>query len=173
MMLPNQKTLRSLLSYNPETGELTWLPREGNASFNARDAWTTAFQTPMKNGYLCGRIGGKTYYAHRVIWKYVYGDEPPYIDHVNHWRADNRLVNLRSVSKSDNCRNVSMGTKNTSGHVGVTYDKVRCLWVAQIKVDKKNIHLGRFPVKEDAVSARSLAERKYGFHENHGKQHAA
>jgi hypothetical protein len=172
-MLPSQAILRLLLSYNPESGELTWLPRKGDASFNARDAWTRAFKTPMKNGYLCGRINGKTYYAHRIIWKYVHGDEPPFIDHVNHWRADNRLANLRSVTKSENCRNVSRGTKNTSGHVGVTFDKVRCMWVAQIKVERKTIHLGRYEEKSEAISARRAAERKYGFHPNHGAANAA
>lgn len=172
-MLPTQDFLRSILTYDPDDGHLFWLPRDGNVSFNARDAWKHAFHTPMKNGYLCGRIGGKTYYAHRIIWKYVYGEEPQFIDHINHRRADNRLINLRAVTKSENCRNTSIGSRNTSGTLGVTYDKTRGLWVAQIRIGKKNYHLGRFKNKEDAATARREAERKYGFHKNHGTLNAA
>lgn len=168
-----QEHLRALLTYDPDSGALYWRPRDGNASFNSRDAGTRAFNTPMTNGYLCGRIGGKTYYAHRIIWKYVYGGEPKFLDHINHKRDDNRLVNLRAVTKSENCRNVSKGSKNTSGHVGVAWDKRRNCWRAEIKVNGRNIYLGRFTEKSDAITARRKAEQKHGFHENHGKENAA
>lgn len=127
----------------------------------------------MKNSYLCGRTGGKTYYAHRIIWKWLYGDEPKFIDHINQNRQDNRVENLRAVSKSENCRNTSIGKRNTSGHLGVQWDTRRKCWRAEIKVNKKNIHLGRFTTKEEAVQARKTAEREHGFHPNHGSKHAA
>jgi len=171
--MPSQEGLRELLLYDPDNGDLYWLPRKGNASFNNRDAWTKAFCTPLNNGYLCGRLSGKTYLAHRIIWKYVYGTEPPCLDHINHKRADNRLVNLRAVTRSENCRNGGKSRKNTSGHLGVRWDKNRGLWVAAIKVNGREIHLGRFAEKLEAIVARKKAEREHGFHENHGAANAA
>jgi hypothetical protein len=172
-MLPSQQDLRALLVYDPDEGHLYWQPRDGNASFNARDAWTKAMCTPMKMGYLCGRIGGKTYYTHRIIWKFVYGEEPEFVDHINHRRDDNRLVNLRKVTRTENNRNVSKGSRNTSGHVGVIWDKDRGLWIATIKVNGRNHHLGRFAEISEAIAARWEGERKYGFHPNHGRNNAA
>lgn len=171
--MPSHAELKRLLDYDPESGVLIWRFREGNNSFNARDAGTWALCTPMKNGYLCGRINRKTYYAHRIAWKWCYGTEPQFLDHINHDRTDNRIANLRAVSKQENCKNVSKGKRNTSGHVGVIWDKRRGYWVAAIKINGKNIHLGRFVDKSDAVDARKNAERRFGFHENHGAARAS
>lgn len=168
MKLPSQKQLQELLNYNPVSGVLIWRYRSGNNSFNARDAGTSAFCTPMRNGYLCGRISGKTYYAHRIAWKWLYGTEPPFLDHINHDRADNRINNLRAVSKQENCRNVSMGKRNSSGQVGVIWENSRNRWRAEIKIDGRIYSLGRFVTFDSAVKARKAAEAKYGFHENHG-----
>ena len=43
---------------------------------------------------------------------------------------------------------------NTSGRVGVTWDKQTNKWLAQIQVNGKNIKLGRFKNKEDAIKTR-------------------
>lgn len=168
MSLPSYSLLRGLLTYDPKTGELLWNYRPGNRSFNMRDAGTPALQTPMKNGYLCGRISGKTYYAHRVIWKWMTGQEPEFIDHINHDRADNRWENLRNVAKAENCKNVKRGSRNTSGVVGVRWDYSREKWVAQIKVTGKGRHLGYYDSFKRAVSVRKRAEAELGFHKNHG-----
>ena len=44
-------------------------------------------------------------------------------------------------------------------------------WVAQIKVDGKNKHLGYYVDKQDAIDVRKAAEKQYGFHANHGRVH--
>lgn len=92
------------------------------------------------------------------------------IDHINHVRTDNRIVNLRKASNTENSRNASIGSNNTSGALGVWFEKRRNAWVAEIKVDRRKIHIGQFDAFEDAVAARKAAEVKYGFHENHGKK---
>ena len=58
---------------------------------------------------------------------------------------------------------INQGTQrnNTSGHKGVSWDEKSNKWQAYITVNKKRIHLGRFPNKEDAVEARKLAEQQY------------
>jgi hypothetical protein len=98
----------------------------------------------------------------------VYGDEPQDIDHINGNRRDNRIANLRAVDRRENMRNARLRSNNTSGIVGVTFSRDRKKWVAQIN-DGKVRSLGRFDKFEDAVEARKAAERRAGFHPNHGR----
>ena len=82
-------------------------------------------------------------------------------DHHNHNKLDNRKSNLIPCTQQENQRNCSIGKNNTSNFIGVTFDKNRQKWIAQITIDYKNIHLGRFVNKEDAVKARLCAEANY------------
>jgi len=65
-----------------------------------------------------------------------------------------------------------MQNNNTSGVTGVYWNKRDRKWQAMIKVNNKQIHLGYFEGKTEAITARKIAEIKYGFHPNHGKQPA-
>lgn len=76
-------------------------------------------------------------------------------------RHDNRKLNLRVATRLENNRNHKICSTNTSGVTGVCWDKSRNKWFAQITVNNKNIHLGRFDNFEDAVKARKEAEEKY------------
>ena len=167
--LPSADELRTLLSYDPQTGLLTWLPREGDAAFNGQFANQPAFRTVNHNGYLRGGIGGVSYLAHRVIWKMITGEDPKLIDHINGDRADNRIGNLRSVAHSENSRNAKRRASNTSGVNGVNWDSRRSCWVARIWRDGKRVQIGQFASLESAASARKKAEKLYGYHPNHGR----
>lgn len=50
---------------------------------------------------------------------------------------------------------------NTSGVTGVSFDKSRNKWVAEIIFKSKKYHLGRYSEKKDAIEARKKAEQKY------------
>ena len=50
---------------------------------------------------------------------------------------------------------------NTSGVKGVTWDKEKQKWRAQINFQRKNIYLGCFGTLESATKARALAEEEY------------
>ena len=123
------------------------------------------------SGYYQVQVDGKLYMVHRVIWCMFNGDIPDghEIDHINHIRDDNRLENLRVVTKQGNKRNRSRNKSNTSGVIGVSRYNPRNKWQSQIKVDGKNIHLGFYDDFDEAVKVRKEAEVKYGFHSNHGK----
>lgn len=173
--LPPVHVLRQLLSYDPETGSLTWRERDRSwfpsdrifRSWNAKFAGKPALSYTDNYGYLRGKIAGQIIRAHIVIWTMVHGAPPTgCIDHINHDRADNRLSNLREITKRDNHLNMMRSSANTSGVTGVSMVKKR--WQASICVNRKTIYLGRFDDIEDAARARACAERKYGFHENHG-----
>jgi len=91
------------------------------------------------------------------------------IDHIDHNSLNNRIENLRLVSSRENSMNLPLPKHNTSGRVGITWAKREKKWQAQIGLDYKTIILGHFDKFEDAVAAREAAEKKYGFHPNHGK----
>lgn len=173
--------LRQLVSYDPETGHLTWLVRteetnqgRGGAALaraNKRMAGKPAFITPHKDGYLAGAIFGRSVMTHRVAWAIFHGEWPVgHIDHINGKPADNRIVNLRVVTRSQNQRNRKLSKANSSGYSGVFMAPHSCNWHAQISVEGKRVRLGIFRNFDDAVRARREAEEKFGYHKNHGRR---
>jgi len=84
-----------------------------------------------------------------------------YVDHKNHNTSDNRLCNLRVCTNAQNNRNNGVRVNSTSGVTGVHFDKRDKIWEAHITVDYKKISLGRYKVKDLAVTARQVAEEKY------------
>ena len=156
--------LKAALSYNPETGELTWVAGRGKSA-PGRKAGSV-----RPDGYVRIQFNKKTYYAHRVAFFLAKGYWPKEVDHINHDRADNRLCNLREVTTQENKCNTSLSKRNTSGRIGVC--PYMGSWRAYIHVHGERINLGDFADIEDAIRARETAEAKYGFHENHGARHA-
>lgn len=179
--LPDSELLRKLLRYDPETGKLYWRerPREmfqcdrSCSVWNAKYAGGEAFTADNNSGYRHGRIFRCAYVAHRIAWKIFYGHDPDEIDHINGVRDDNRIANLRNVDHKVNGRNVTMCKRNTSGITGVSWNTRNNNWRAYIKTPEKVIYLGSFSNIEDAAKARAKAEKKYGYHPNHGRHSAA
>ena len=181
--LPSQEMLKKLLRYEPETGKLFWrertpdmfvdsdkFPAEVNCSqWNARFAEKEGFTKVDVGGYRRGRVLNIQYQAHRVIWKMIYNEEPEEIDHVEGNRSDNRIHMLRASNCIDNRKNKKRPLTNNSGVIGVAWSKRNRKWRARIKVSKKNYELGFFADFDEAVAARKEAEKKYGFHKNHGR----
>lgn len=156
-----QERLKKVLNYNPGTGDFTWVSSIGPIKSGSKAG-------TEKGGYINIQIDKKLYKAHRLAWLYINGAFPDNIDHINHIGIDNRILNLRDISHADNMRNRSLSSNNKSGVNGVFFYKRDSLWVAQIEIHRKNIFLGRFNDKFDAICARKSADNKYGFHENHG-----
>lgn len=108
-----------------------------------------------KDGYLvsCYFFNGHRRFVrfHRIVMNAKPGQV---VDHINKNRADNRKCNLRCCKRSENDRNRSTYSTNTSGVAGVYFDRQRGKWVASISYDRKRILIGRFASKEDAVFAR-------------------
>jgi hypothetical protein len=159
----------SKLDYNPETGVFKW-KETSRRGFVGKEAGCFC----QRDGYIRIRVDGKLELAHRLAWNITYPNAPvtssEQIDHINHVRTDNRIANLRKATNTENSRNASIGANNTSGALGVWFEKRRDKWVAEIKVDRKKKHLGQFDTFEDALAARKAAEMEFGFHENHGKR---
>jgi len=71
-------------------------------------------------------------------------------DHINRNRLDNRRTNIRPVSHSGNARNRGLRSINTSGLIGVSFDKRLGKWRSFISINGKNKAIGCFSAKEDA-----------------------
>lgn len=137
-----------LLISNPDTGQFHWKKSRGRVSAG------TLAGTPygIRRQYLGIGIDGRIYYAHRLAWFLTHGCWPAAdIDHINGEYADNRLVNLREATTSQNIANSRRKRTNTSGHKGVY--RARGAWVAQIRVQRRKLHLGCFPTAELAGRA--------------------
>jgi len=154
-----QERLKEFLSYDKNTGIFTW-----NVSTNNSTKIDSKAGYLRKAGYIGIKIDYKTYQAHRLAWLYVYEKFPKGdIDHINRIRNDNRISNLRDVSRSLNLRNSSISKRNTSGTTGVFWNKGANKWVSHITYGGKERHLGCFKNKDDAIKARKEAEVLYGY----------
>jgi hypothetical protein len=172
--LPSPEYLRQRLSYDPETGRLYWRYHEKMPTrWNSR--WTgVAAGRISQCGYNQVAIYGIRYPSHRIIWAMSYGAWPNgEIDHIDGNRLNNRLGNLRDVSRTENSRNMALRHDSTSGITGVCWDKNRSKWIAQIRVNRIRLNLGRFNSFEEAIAARKAAEIEFAFHQNHGRSAVA
>lgn len=110
-----------------------------------------------KTGYLVANVGGKVVRLHRYL---LHPDDGSIVDHINGDPSDNRRSNLRVCGSAGNARNSRPPKSSKLGILGVK--KVKSgKYVAQIMVDRKQIHLGRFANLDDAIAARAAAELKY------------
>lgn len=180
--LPSPEVLRQLLRYEPETGKLFWLPRGAewfggtrdlgysSRAWNAARAGKEAMTNVSSRGYKTGRIFRACVKAHRVAWAVHYGEWPKgEIDHINRDKGDNRIENLRDVTGAVNSKNQPMLPSNKSGKTGVCWSPAIGKWHANIRSDGVRHHLGFFADIADAISAREAAEKRFGFHPNHGR----
>ncbi|EGG2795312.1 HNH endonuclease [Salmonella enterica subsp. enterica serovar Kentucky] len=154
--------------YDCNTGKLLWKHSKGGWVKRGVEAGGLN----KSQGYRRVRVNGVLIDVHRIVWDMNYPDDTlkpgEEIDHINHVRDDNRLSNLRKVSRSVNMKNKSLNKNNASGAHDVYFDKRRNKWHVRITVNWVRKHVGYFESLEDATAARKLAERGFGFHQNHG-----
>lgn len=144
--------LRDLFFYDPDVGKFI-----GKRGVQGRIAGSVAGYVESR-GYVKIKIDGVEYRAHRLAWLYVYGEFPSMdLDHINWDKSDNRIENLRMVTRCENQQNSPIRKDNTSGYKGVTFNKSRGKWAAVIVHKGVAKKLGNFGSAEDAGLAYSIA----------------
>jgi hypothetical protein len=116
---PSPAFLRAVVSYDPETGKMWWRVRPSwmfesrvqpssarAAQWNGKHAGKECFTSRDTNGYAQASIFDRPLMGHRVAWAIYYGDWPETeIDHIDRVKDNNRILNLRLVTRSENLRN--------------------------------------------------------------------
>lgn len=85
-------------------------------------------------------------------------DKSLLIDHKNRNTLDNRKENLRVADYQKNSFNKSVRRDNTTGTMGVEFNKRANKWRAKIKYNNVTIHLGYFIDLNEAILNRRVAE---------------
>ena len=152
--------LVDMLQYEPSSGHFQWkIDRPGGVRAGSRTGRVDS------RGYLQVCVMGRRYGAHRLAWFWQHGVWPPEeIDHINGDRTDNRLINLRCASRTENQRNKRFSRVASTGVVGVRRHSA-----GKWEVHAGPAYIGIFHDFDVAVAARNRAVREMGFHPNHGK----
>lgn len=116
--------------------------------------WVRLTPRLREPGYQPGLKKGRLVLLHRLIMNAPRGVE---IDHINRNRLDNRRENLRFATDAENVRNAKLSKKNSTGFKGVYFCQVTIRWVAAIRVNGRNYHLGSYDSAEKAALAYDFA----------------
>ena len=158
--LPSQQELQEWFDY-----------RDGNLYWKKTNAYCVkvgdkAGSVKKNTQYIQVGFKGKVYLIHRFIWAWHgYSLEPNEdIDHIDGDGLNNCIENLRAVSHKQNHENRKTAQKNSkSGVKGVCWNKTK-KWKAYICHNGKDIHLGYYVNKDDAIAARIEGEKEYYTH---------
>lgn len=145
----SHEELLSIIHYNAETGEFTWLRTIHSRAIKGTKAGTLS----KKHGYVSIQIFGYVYKAHRLAWFYMTGAWPGNkIDHRDRVKSNNIFSNIRDVTHSMNMQNQSKAHKeSTSNFIGVSLHKSTGKWCVQlVRKGVKKRHYGLFDSEEKA-----------------------
>lgn len=117
---------------------------------NKHFEYLSRFKWHLSNdGYAYSNKLGK---MHRFLMGYPKEGE---VDHKNRNKIDNRKINLRIASRSQNNAN-KLPKKFTSIFKGVSWHKGTMRWRATITKNRKQTHLGFYDNEKDAAKAYNL-----------------
>lgn len=97
----------------------------------------------------------KTLQMHRIIMD-LPSTNGLFVDHINGDGLDNRRINLRVATHSQNHMNERLRKDNTSGFKGVS--KQGNLWQVNMASNGRMVYVGLYKSLEEACEARRLAE---------------
>ena len=148
-----QTYLQSVFKY--ENGQLYWISNRRGVQKNK------PINCKVGSGYIGCMLDGKHYLVHRLIYLYINGYMPKNdIDHINGNKSDNRIENLRVVTKKDNQQNMRKAySTSKSGLLGSFYSKKHNNWFSRICVNGQRKWLGCFKTPDEAHQAYLKAKR--------------
>jgi len=153
-----QDRLKELVNYDENTGIFIWKAKAAN-----RVKIGSVIGSKHHTGYLTVFLDRKSYKLHKLALLYTDGVYPnEIVDHVNGIRDDNRRVNLRLATHSENTRNSKIRSDNRSGIKGVNYrNKSGGQWVCRIHTNEGRKYLGCYKTQEEAEKVMKEARIKY------------
>lgn len=152
----NVDRLHELLLYDPVTGAFIWRVQRCGKAMAGYHAGTAS------HGYRTITVDSKKFGAHRLAWAMYYGTWPTgEVDHINGDRSDNRISNLRDVSRKVNQQNRRHASRRAaSGLLGASLHKASGLWRASISLNGRAKTIGYFSSAGEAHTAYLEAKRQ-------------
>lgn len=154
--MPSSEELNRELRYDPLTGELYWKIPKKKRIMNRRAGC-------IKGRYRYLSINRINYLEHRIIWTMIHGSIPPgkEIDHIDRDRYNNKLGNLRLVTRRENILNSGVAGSDCSKYPGVTTSKTPGKYTAGLCINSNRVHLGTYVTEEEAYNAYCQAVIEY------------
>ena len=152
-----QALAQGALIYDVDTGIFKWRVKP---SKNRCAGDVAGCRKP--DGYVTITVLGVTCYAHRLAWLYVHGHWPTGdVDHMDGDPSNNRICNLRDVSRRTNMENQkrAQASNRSSGLLGVSCPKGSKSFIAHIHIYGKHRYLGSYATAELAHAAYLHAKR--------------
>lgn len=163
-----QEKLKEILSYNPDTGEFTWIKTR-------KDFLGTIAGSPATNGYIQIRVLGVKRQAHKLAFLWMEGIYPEYVDHKDTVITNNSWSNLRLCDRYQNAQNKKVSKNNALGIKGLCKDSFG--YTARVQAYAQNYSrrftLYRYGTDEKALDAaidwlKTLREKLHEEFTNHG-----
>lgn len=145
----------------PLTKGLAALVDDENFEWLSQWTWHTSDGYAVRRAANGTKASGGTVGMHRVVAGAGPGEV---VDHINRNPLDNRRANLRVCIQRDNSRNRRGWLTGRSAFKGVSFDRERSIWVANISVNRRTVFIGRFDQEPDAAAAYDAAA-VYAFRE--------
>ena len=154
--LPSQEELHTLFEYSPTTGLFTYKIKP-----NQKIVIGSIAGSINKNGYRLIQINKKFYKASRLVWMYVYGEDPGNltVDHIDRNRANDAIDNLRLATKQQQMFNRSGW--NSTGIRGVRYNQKTGTYSAVISFGGLNT-TKQFDTAEEAEAYYNKLRAEHG-----------
>jgi len=161
--MPSQQELQEGFDYRD--GNLWWKKTRQGVKVGS-EAGSVKTNPLTGKQYVQVSFKRKFYLIHRLIcvWHGHSLEPNQQIDHIDGNSLNNCIENLRVVSTKQNAENRKTANKDSkSGVKGVCWNKTK-KWKAYICHNGKDIHLGYYVNKDDAIAARIAAEKEYYTH---------
>lgn len=143
-----QEYLKSILRYNPETGNFHWTWQKSDRVLKNSVAGTN-----RSNKCIIICINLKKYRAHRLAWLYMTGEWPKKdIDHINRNPLDNSWANLRECTISQNGYNTTVRPHSKTGFKGV-HQELSGRYSANATIKGVRYYIGVYDTPEEANAA--------------------
>tara|TARA_R110000765_G_scaffold116590_2_gene209818 strand:+ start:487 stop:1041 length:555 start_codon:yes stop_codon:yes gene_type:complete len=151
-MEPFYRRLSTLVDYSSITGLFTWRMNRSHLAKKGNVAGSLS-----EHGYIrisvCLEGKQKLLSAHRLAWLVEYNELPDVINHINHIRHDNRIINLESGTSQHNAWDMKISNTNKSGFKGVSWSKHSNKWRSTIYHFNKQVNIGYFDCPKEASEA--------------------
>lgn len=149
--------MKATYVYDPITGHL----------FSRRNGRLNRVGHVSSRGYEHTTVIHRKFVVHRIAWFLTYGNWPPRnldIDHINGNKLDNRIANLRLVTRSENQQNRRKTSSRKQNRLIGAYliKKLKSKpWRSAIKVNGVLTELGYFATEQEAHDCYMQHKRTY------------